>query len=244
MTAAPAPLRRVVAGHQPNFFPWFGYFEKMLSCDVFVFSDDVQYPKASYVNRVEIPVASTSMQWTLPVRKGSDARIADKRYLKDEKTFAKTVRSVEVNLGGLPHYGDVAEVMRAFVEAFWRLDRLAALNIEMIRLIASRIGIDTPTRLGSELALERWHATERLIKRLELLDADTYLSGRGADSYTDLKMFETSGRRIAWIDYRLGPRLFGARARYSILAGIGDVGFAGIRAAIAEHRAAAVLSGG
>ena len=45
----------IVAGHQPNFFPWFGYFEKIIKSDIFVFSDDVKYPKESYTNRVEIP---------------------------------------------------------------------------------------------------------------------------------------------------------------------------------------------
>lgn len=230
--------RKVVAGHQPNFFPWFGYFEKMLCCDVFVFSDDVQYPKANYVNRVEIPVGKTSMQWALPVRKGGDGRIADKRYLKDEKTFAKSLRSITVNLGGLPHYSDIALVMNEFVEKFWAGESLAELNRDMILFIAEHMGISTPTVRGSELALERWHGTERLIKRLELLEADTYLSGRGADSYTDVAMFAASGRTIRWIEYTLGPRLVGPELKFSVLVAIGRLGFETLRAEVAAFDAA------
>jgi len=73
----------LVAGHQPNFLPWFGYFEKMLKCDLFVYSDDVQFPKQCYTNRVEIPVGQRATFLTLPVKKGDNARIADKRYVKD-----------------------------------------------------------------------------------------------------------------------------------------------------------------
>ena len=91
-------LSYLVAGHQPNFFPWFGYFEKMLKCDLFVHSDDVQFPKQSYTNRVEIPIGGRSAFMTLPVRKGDNARIADKRYLKDPAVISKLVKTLRINL--------------------------------------------------------------------------------------------------------------------------------------------------
>ena len=32
----------IVAIHQPNFFPWLGYFNKMIMCDTFVVLDHVE----------------------------------------------------------------------------------------------------------------------------------------------------------------------------------------------------------
>ena len=43
-----------IAIHQPNFFPWAGYFLQDLFVDIFVFLDDVQYSKNSYTNRASI----------------------------------------------------------------------------------------------------------------------------------------------------------------------------------------------
>ena len=235
MSAAVTGAGPVVAGHQPNFFPWFGYFEKMMMSDIFVFSDDVRYPKQSVVNGVEIPVGdgTNSWRWSLPVQHGGDERIADKRYVKDEKQFRKVLRAVEVNLGGLPHYADVAGLLGEFAEDFWKFDSLADLNIANCTRIARRLGIATETRRGTELGLEGWRATERLIRRLQVLGSTIYLSGAGASGYTRPELFAQAGLELRIIEYSLGPRLFGPELKYSVLVGIGRLGVASIREAVA-----------
>ncbi|TVR06856.1 MAG: hypothetical protein EA385_14495 [Salinarimonadaceae bacterium] len=235
MSAEPAP-RRVVAGHQPNFFPWFGYFEKMLKADVFVFSDDVRYPSRNFVNRVAIPIGGGVHQWALPVRRGGDERIADKHYVKDEKTLTGVVRTARYNLGGLPHGGDIERFLDVFVEAYRKYETLADLNIATIDAISRALSINTPTVRGSELGLDRYRATDRLLKRLERLDADAYLSGQGAHDYTDVELFAASGRRLIWIDYVLGPDLLGNDLPYSVLVGIARHGLARLSDAVEAFR--------
>jgi len=45
---------KLVAIHQPNFFPWLGYFDKIRQADVFVMLDSVQFQKTggTWSNRV------------------------------------------------------------------------------------------------------------------------------------------------------------------------------------------------
>lgn len=233
------PQKPVVAGHQPNFFPWFGYFEKMLKSDIFVFSDDVQFPR-DYVNRVEIPVGKSdrSFQWVLPVLRGNDQRIADKRYMKDDKELKKVLRTITVNLGGLPHSQDLNWLMQEFEQAFWKFETIADLNIFMISLIAQRLGINTSCHRGTELGLDRFRRNERLIKRLEILGADTYLSGQGARDYTDVDLFAQKGMKLIWIENEIGPRILGQNLKYSIVVGIAELGFAHIAAEVAAWKAA------
>ena len=50
-------MREPVVGiHQPNFFPWLGYFDKLCRSDIFVMLDDVQFSKTggNWCNRVRL----------------------------------------------------------------------------------------------------------------------------------------------------------------------------------------------
>ena len=230
----------VVAGHQPNFFPWFGYFEKMLLSDVFVFSDDVQYTKQNYVNRALYPLRKERIDnyLTLPVTKGNDQSIADKCYLKDARDLQKLLKTVRINLGGLPYFRDLEGILCVFEESFWRLETVADLNIVTILDVARRLGIETRTLRGTDLGLGQWHANERLLKRQELLQSRIYLSGAGASEYTDESSFRDRGLRLDVISYKLGPKLFGENLKYSMLYGIATVGVKRISEAVSVYRRA------
>ena len=42
-----------IAIHQPEHHPWLGFFKKISQADVFVFFDDVQYPRSkNYINKL------------------------------------------------------------------------------------------------------------------------------------------------------------------------------------------------
>jgi hypothetical protein len=226
----------LVAGHQPNFLPWFGYFEKMLKCDLFVYSDDVQYPKQCYTNRVEIPVGKEATLLTLPVKKGGDARIADKLYMKDGPTVTRLVKTLRINFGGLQHYADVEPAIDEFERACAMHEKLADLNIHMNQYLAALFDIRTPVMRGTELGLEPFHRNERLIERCRRLSSQDYLCGQGADGYQDEEMLEGAGVRLHRIDYGIGRALFGDALRYSVLYGMGRVGLAQIREAVAGYR--------
>ncbi|MCP9830077.1 WbqC family protein [Synechococcus sp. HJ21-Hayes] len=226
----------LVAGHQPNFLPWFGYFEKMLKCDLFVYSDDVQFPKQCYVNRVEIPVRQEAAFLTLPVKKGDDARIADKRYVKDAATLIRLSKTLRINFGGLPHFADVEPVIDEFERAYAQHDMVADLNIHMNQYLAASFGIRTAVWRGTDLRLEAFHRNERLIERCRLLESRNYLCGQGADSYQDEAMLEDAGIHLHRIDYSIGGALFGEALRYSVLYGLGRVGLIRICDAVADYQ--------
>lgn len=230
----------VVAGHQPNFLPWFGYFEKLLKCDVFVYSDDVQYPKQSYTNRVEIMVGKNVGYLTLPVLKGGDMRIADKQFSQDESTCNKLTKTLRLNFCGFPHFRDIEPLIDEFQKSYWQYQSIADLNIHMNQHLATYMGIETPVQRGTELGLEAFHRNDRLVQRCRTLDACIYLCGQGADGYQDEAFIANAGIELRRIDYAIGRELFGEDLRFSVLQGIARRGIGMVRDAILSYRQKAV----
>ena len=52
----------IVSIHQPQFFPWFGYFDKIQQSDCFVILDTVQFKKNEFQNRNKVKT-SQGWQW-------------------------------------------------------------------------------------------------------------------------------------------------------------------------------------
>ena len=44
----------IIAGHQPQYLPYLGIFNKIAKADIFVFADNLQYEKKSWQNRTLI----------------------------------------------------------------------------------------------------------------------------------------------------------------------------------------------
>lgn len=58
----------IVTAHQPNLFPWLGFFDKMACADVFVLLDNVQFTRRGFQNRVKVKGTSGEQWLTLPVK--------------------------------------------------------------------------------------------------------------------------------------------------------------------------------
>ena len=67
--------KRTVAIHQPNYIPWAGYFFKIAHVDTFIFLDDVEYSKNSYINRNQIKTPNGNLWLTVPVHSESESKI-------------------------------------------------------------------------------------------------------------------------------------------------------------------------
>ena len=65
----------IISIHQPNYFPWPGYFFKILKSDIFVFLDDVQYSNNSFTCRTNILENKNKSWLSVPIKKKMGQKI-------------------------------------------------------------------------------------------------------------------------------------------------------------------------
>ena len=83
----------IVTIHQPNFVPWYPYFQKIEQADVFVLLGNCQFEKNGYQNRFYL-----KDKWnTLSVKKGLE--LINKKYyidpIKDWSKIKNSIRSID-----------------------------------------------------------------------------------------------------------------------------------------------------
>ena len=95
---------KVVAIHQPNFFPWLGYFDKLARADVFVELNSVQFPKTggTWTNRVRLMIGGKPQWFTVPVIRSYHGlrTIGEMEINPSEPWRVKFLRTVVRGVGG------------------------------------------------------------------------------------------------------------------------------------------------
>jgi hypothetical protein len=193
-----------VAIHQPNFFPWLGYFDKFARSDVFILLDDVQYPKtgANWVNRVRLRIAGAPAWATVPVvRSYSGTRLITEMQIDDRLPWRrKFLRTVEANYRRAAHFEDVFPVIEDLIA--WPGTSMADFNVHAILVIAERLTLDPARAVRSSSLQASGSATDRLISLVQAVGGATYLCGGGADGYQEDEKFAAAGLHLQFQEFQ------------------------------------------
>lgn len=205
----------VVAIHQPMYLPWLPYFGKVAAADVFVFFDDVQYPRSrSFFNRNLVKTPQGSLYLTVPVTgKGDKPLVHEVEIDQSQQWQSRHWRTVSHNYAkaaAFDRYRD--ELEQVFSGREWK--RLADLNIALIELMSSFFGIETMLRRSSELGVSRrLPAPQQIVEIVKKVGGDVYLSGTGEGSRRTVEedRFEDEDIQVRWFSCETTeyPQLWG-----------------------------------
>ena len=196
-------MNRVVAIHQPNFFPWLGYFDKIARADVFVFLDDVQFPKTggTWSNRVKLLVGGEARWVTAAIdRNFSGTRtIREMSFLQNNPWRTKLLKTIEGSYGKHPYFD---EAMALLVPLLMNPEpNIAAYNISLVTAVAKRLGLDiSKLRRASELPHEGV-SNELLCSITKSVGGSVYLCGGGAAAYQDETVFQRLGVGLCYQNF-------------------------------------------
>jgi hypothetical protein len=196
----------IVAIHQPTFFPWLGYFDRMAASDLFVILDHVQFERRNYQNRTLIRLEDESRWLTVPVVQLSQKeKIIDKRVDNPaDVTGARwwgpnSFNTLKYAYRKAPFFDDYASRLREIFAARW--EKLLDLNMATLEFMREKLEITTPMMRSSTLQPEG-QRSGLLLDICQKVGATAFLGGMGGSrGYLDLDAFNAAKMGVRWQDF-------------------------------------------
>ena len=189
---------------QPSYIPWRGYFDQIDRADLFVFYDDVQYDKRGWRNRNQIKTARGKQWLSIPVYShGSQTEnipIHQIRIVWEAPWSQAHLKALQHAYARAPHFDRYLPLLESF---YGRQDEfLADFTIDLTVALTRELG-NTHTRFmrSSEIPVIDGKKTERLIRILQAVGADHYISGPSASDYIEKEKFEAAGITLEYMEY-------------------------------------------
>lgn len=219
----PENKKHIVGIHQPNLFPWLGYFEKIRRSDEFIILDNVDIVLGSakaITHRTSVKSQSGLTWLTLPLVKSESKKINEidinskidwrKDFLNKLTNYYRKAAFFEETFTLIQEWINIDEV------------NLAKFNTAIIKRVANYLDINTPIRIASELTDEYEDKNQRLVALVNAVNGNCYLSGKGGKKYNDEELFKKNGISIDYLKYQPCPypQLYG-----EFLSGLGVIDF-------------------
>ena len=178
-----------IAIHQPEHFPYMGFFDKMQSVDIFVILDNVKFNRRNFQHRNKIKNHRGEDEWfgmQVP-RESKHQLINQVTPIPDGSWRVDTIKHLkrEVNV-------DTADI--------YKHSKLIDINMASINWARCKLKITTPMLLASSMDITG-SKSDLLIPICKSIDTEehiTYVSGSGGRNYMDTSLFEQNGIDIAY----------------------------------------------
>ena len=193
-----------VAIHQPQYFPWIGYFDKMGKSDLFVFLDQVQLVRGRMNRNVVLDQNGQPQHITIvgDTKSSPEREFRSIRTKHVEEWTSRQFNALESYYKKAPFRDEILGVLQTFFSQ--RYETVCQWSCASIELVRNILEIKTPIAYQSDLEYSRSSQKSDLIYAIcKTVNADVYLSGRGASvEYLDREKFAAGQVQIAFQDFQ------------------------------------------
>lgn len=183
----------ILAAHQPNFFPWIGFFSKIHISDVFVLLDDVQMIKtgSSWFNRCNFLINNEAKFVTISVSRPSGTVLIKDAIIIDQKWKKRLIGNLLSTYSRHPYFKENIKPLQMIIDS--GTNNLCDLNLSILSYLIKLLDLDNTRILkSSDLNISSF-STHRLIDLVKKTGCDTYLEGGGATGYQEDNLFKDAG---------------------------------------------------
>ncbi len=163
--------------HQPEHFPYMGFFQKISSADIYVVLDNVKFRKNYFQNRNKFLNKRGEEEWfTVPVHKKANSMlIKDVPVSQDPVWRKKIINKLKQNLN--------VDLTSVYTE-----NDLLSINLKSIEWCMDKMDINTQMIMASSLNVGG-KKSELLANIVKEVGGTEYISGPSGVDYLDLNYF-------------------------------------------------------
>ncbi|WP_031428571.1 WbqC family protein [Flavimarina sp. Hel_I_48] len=191
-----------IAVMQPYIFPYVGYFQLIQAVDTFVFFDDVQFKRRSYITRNSILINDKANTFSIPVQKANrDANINE--IALHEETFnswaEKFLKSLHHAYAKAPYFESVFKLIQGvFKEGS---ADIASLTKRSIQKTCQYLNLKTEFKSSASIPYEKsGDGQDKILSICGFLEANTYINAiNGRDLYNS-EAFEKKGTNLLFLE--------------------------------------------
>lgn len=186
--------------HQPDFFPYFGYFNKINKSDVYIVMDNVQLSKSGWTHRDKIKTNKEVSWITIPIK-----NIKKKQLIKDclidhdINWKKKHINMISESYKNSKFINEGIEIINDLYKL--NTNYLFEFNFNIINKLFEIFKINVDIKLLSQLNVDG-DKSELLIKILKKINSNLYLSGDGAKNFIDIDLFKNNNIEIIFNDFK------------------------------------------
>jgi len=189
----------ILVGHQPEYLPYIGFFNKIMNANKFVLVDHIQFNKKSWQNRNKVRTVNGWTWLTVPVYSKNKFTqcINDVEINNAINWREKHWKTIYLNYKNTPYFSKYADFFEHIYLRNW--DKLINLDEEIIRYLLKVLNTNIEIYRSSDLNV-KGKKTDLIINLCKTLKADAYLSGSGGREYVDETKFQKLGLKSYFRD--------------------------------------------
>lgn len=200
----------ILTGHQPNYLPYPGFFQKIAASDMFLVVDTTQFVKRGpfgwiHRNRIGTPNGPTWLSLPVLSKGRYDQPICQTELNPRVDWRKKHWRSLEWNYRRAPFWEQYSGSLQELYQRPWT--HLSPFTTEVIRWFMEKLELDVELRMASDLE-SQGQATEYIVEFCKELGATSYLSGSHGRDYLETDRFSEEGLELLFQEYT-APRYTG-----------------------------------
>ena len=190
----------IVSIHQPNFFPWMGYFDKINKSDKFIFLTSSSRSKSDkYLTRTKIINNNSKLQY-LSIPLGIKQIPINQLIMPANQQWkAKFLNIIKESYRDSNYFDEVFNDIKEHL--LCEYEYFSDYSINIIKFLISKLNIDTKLYIDTDFNQDFGISNQRNIALCKKVGGDIYLSGNGAKVYNDYKLYRDNSLDLIYQDY-------------------------------------------